>query len=250
MDAWKPILDQASLPPLDAEESELLDFKREPWESNDSGYNELARDVAQFANHLGGSIIVGAVEDGQDRLAEYVSVPDAAAVAARVADVCHSALSPRPDVRPVVITTGAIQVVSVNVLPHDGVVANRLKGTDRWEFKRRFGKTKRSLTFEEVEEMWTEGRRGRVLLSKVPQGSSIYIDAIENNVHLQGPFQIRLQDDYFIVAFDRPGHNVSLPYECVRAVWPRAGGGWSIALAVEFSRFTSSSPIRAKYLPG
>jgi hypothetical protein len=67
MNTWKPITNSSSLPPIGSEESEHLDFKRDPWDKGDKGYNELARDVAQFANHLGGSIIVGADEDDEGR---------------------------------------------------------------------------------------------------------------------------------------------------------------------------------------
>ena len=135
----------------------------------------------------------------------------------------------------------------MNVAPYDGVVANRLKGTERWEFKRRFGKNKRTITFEEVERMWTEGRKGRILLSKVPTGSDVYVDAIELGIYMKGPFGLQMKDDYFLLALDLPGKTVNLPYECVRASWPRAGGGWSIALDVEFSRLGEG--IRAKYVP-
>jgi len=75
---WKPIATRADLPLPQTEESEHLEFKREPWPDTDDGKREIARDVAQFANHLGGSIIVGAVDDGQDRLSGYVAVAEAA----------------------------------------------------------------------------------------------------------------------------------------------------------------------------
>jgi hypothetical protein len=251
MNVWKPITDNSSLPPIGTEESEYLDFKREPWDSSDTGYNELARDVAQFANNFGGSIVLGADEDGGDRLSGYVDVADAAKVAARVSDVCHSALSPRADVQPVVVLHGAVHLVVVNVAPFDGVVANRVKGTDRWEFKRRFGKSKRSLTFEEAERMWTEGRKGRVMLGKIPDAdlNRIRIDVKEGHgIHLNGPFTIQRSADHFMIAFSTPGPVFNLPYESVRAVWPSAHGGWAVALDVEVA-LDPGGQMRVKYFP-
>lgn len=74
MNTWKPITNGSSLPPIGSEESEHLDFKRDPWDQGDKGDNELARDVAQFANHLGGSILVGADEDDEGRCTIYVKM--------------------------------------------------------------------------------------------------------------------------------------------------------------------------------
>lgn len=46
----------------DAAEGEDLDYKREHYDSGDEGGEELAKDVAAFANHTGGLLILGMAE--------------------------------------------------------------------------------------------------------------------------------------------------------------------------------------------
>ena len=254
MTPWKPITKNVELPlPQDnVEESEFLDFKAEAWKGGDEGSREIARDVAQFANHLGGSIIVGAIEDEHNRLLDYQPVPDAAAVAQRITDVCHTWFFPRLEVHPTVLVTidRKDALLVVNVEPFDGVVAIKPRGKDYYEFYRRFGKGKKPISFEEVEHMWTDGRKGRLLLAKIPEAdlSKICIDAEEGHgVDLRGPFAIARREDHFVLALSTPGPTVNLPYECVRAVWPAAGGGWSVSLAVRFA-LTATGELRAKYM--
>jgi hypothetical protein len=86
---WKRIESTSGLPQLGTDESECLDFKEKPWGANQSETIELARDVAQFANQLGGSLIVGAEEES-DRLKGYADVSERAQLQTRIADVCHS----------------------------------------------------------------------------------------------------------------------------------------------------------------
>jgi hypothetical protein len=196
--------------------------------------------------------VVGAVEDGQDRISDYLPIDAPAVVAARINDVCHSALSPRPRVQTNVVYIAADHpVVVVNVWPHDGVVANKVKGNDRWEFYRRFGKGKKPIAFEEVERMWTDGRKGRVLMSRIPETDLglLRVDAREGHgVHMLGPYTIVRMQDYFTLYLSRPGTAFNLPYECVKAVWPSTGGGWSISLDVDVY-LDPGSQMRVKYVP-
>lgn len=254
MTTWKPITQSADLPVLrdKVEESEFLDFKAEAWKAGDDGAREIARDVAQFANHLGGCIIVGAIEDEHNRLLDYQAVPDAATVAQRVTDVCHTWFFPRLEVHPTLLVTVDRKdaLLVVNVEPFDGVVAIKPRGKDYYEFYRRYGKGKKPISFEEVERMWTDGRKGRLLLAKIPERdlSQIRVDAEDQpGVHLSGQFAIIRREEYFTIALSIPGPTVNLPYECVRAVWPSAGGGWSVSLAVRFE-IDAGGQLRAKYL--
>ncbi|MEU2372994.1 helix-turn-helix domain-containing protein [Streptomyces pseudogriseolus] len=46
----------------DAAEGEDLDYKRERYDSGNEGREELAKDVAAFANHTGGLLVLGMAE--------------------------------------------------------------------------------------------------------------------------------------------------------------------------------------------
>lgn len=246
--AWRAIIDAASLPPVGTEESECLDFKESPWGGGDGELLELTRDVAQFANHVGGTIIVGAAEDGTDRLSGYVSIQ---AVAQRVVDACYAALSPRLTVDARVIERSpGIALVVVNVPAHDGVVAIKLKGVERWEFYRRVGKGKKPFSFEEVEHMWTDGRRGRVLLGRIPEQelNQVWLDVTEGRgVAISQPAGIRKQETHFQVVYHSRVFN--FPYEWIKAVWPSADGRWSIAIAVRFQMSNFDSELQARHQP-
>jgi len=254
MTTWQPITQNSELPqPHDSvEESEFLDFKAEGWKGGEDGAREIARDVAQFANHLGGSIIVGAVEDDHNRLMAYQPVPDAASVAQRVTDVCHTWLFPRLEIHPTLMVTTDRKdaVLVVNVEPFGGVVAITPRGKDYSEFYRRFGKGKKPISFEEVERMWTDGRKGRLLLAKIPKIDlgKVRLDVVEGHgIALSKHLELLRLDDYFNVSFGAGAPSFNFPYEFVRAVWPAAGGGWHLSLSVKFE-LNSLGEIRTYYV--
>src|SRR5689334_13143390 len=93
MPFFEPLKPPRSLPQRgDAIERAVMDFKVK----GASDAFERAKDVAAFANHLGGSLVIGGHEDGH--LREYVGLIDGDAAALReayseaVADRC----TPRP----------------------------------------------------------------------------------------------------------------------------------------------------------
>jgi predicted HTH transcriptional regulator len=244
---WTPITKTTDLPRLGTEESETLDFKEEAWKSGEDGSRELARDVTQFANHLGGSVVLGAVEDEDNRVVAFQHVEDAATVAQRVTDVCRSWLFPRLDVTTALLTSSDHKtVVVVNVEPADGVVAVTPRGKDYCEFYRRVDKSKKPLTFEEVERMWTDGRRGRVLVSRMPTEAldDVRLNAIEEGVVLTKRAKVRKHESHLEVAY---GTSIfTFPYEAVQAVWPASDGGWCLALAARFY-VRSDGVLQARY---
>lgn len=252
--AWKPIVDASELPALGTDESEFLDFKRDPWSGDEKGKAEQLRDVVQFANHLGGSLIVGADEDTSGRLHDFVPVPDAQGVASRLRDLCYARLSPRVEVDCVVlkIPSGS-EVVVANVAPSVGPVA--IKHGDKWEFYRRYGKSKKPIDFEEVEHMWTDGRRGKLMLLKIPTEKSaderrrVFVDATASDpAFLRGPCVLTLHDDRFELKLENQ-QTFGLPYEFVRAAWEGSEGQWFVSLTARFELRGSESTIRVGYSP-
>lgn len=224
---WRPIETTEKMPPAGVEESLILDFKRDPYGASDSQKREIARDVAQFANAFGGSIIIGAEEDGSDRLAEFVGIDDVGLHEQRIADVCASTLAPRPELRfyrhHVV---DARSVLVVNVRPFPGVIGAQLPGTDRWEFPIRDGKTRRFLRYDEVERMNLQDRRVRLMFEKIEDLNKIAFtfDADLKNINRDGWSVEDLREDY--VVFLAPnGVRTYIPYAFVRAIWPRGSDG-------------------------
>lgn len=173
--AWTSIVDVSQLPAIGTDESETLDFKREPWGVGDKDKLELLRDVVQFHNHLGGTLIIGAAEQN-GRLSGFFPVQDPEVVAARIRSTCYERLSPRMEPEVVTLNVGGLDIIVVNAQASNGPVAIRVG--DRWEFYRRYGKSKMPFGFEEAEHMWGDGRRGKLQLLKIPESQlkNVFLD--------------------------------------------------------------------------
>lgn len=220
------------LPDVGTEESETLDFKRDGYAGNDSAKYEAAADLAQFANNVGGRLIIGA-DAANDRLEAYVGLADAVAQEQRIASVASTLLAPRADVVTSRVVHGGNEVLVITVQPHEGVVGVRLQGGDpRYRFPVRSGKDKRWMTFEEVETMWTADRRAQLLVSSIPA------DRTRQNLRIsadlerlpEASWELRATESGYFTLRATGGVNVNIPYAFVVAVWPSAHEEFTIAL--------------------
>lgn len=132
MKFWRPIKSASDLPSIGSRESERLDFKGQCYGNSDKDRIEAARDVAQFANHLGGTIILGAHEEN-NLLKEYVDLPEIANQGTRIRDICHERIEPSISIDPVEIDYDGKKVLAVNVYPCFSGVGVRVC-TNRYEF--------------------------------------------------------------------------------------------------------------------
>ena len=118
---FKPILTERDLPPvLEARETFLLDFKRQ---GNPEERLEMAKDVAAFANNLGGVILVGATEDRKNgRLGRYQPLPesDSARLARAYDEAIRDRCFPKPFHQTLALPKDGGFVVAVNVWPYPG----------------------------------------------------------------------------------------------------------------------------------
>lgn len=173
---YTPVVAAPDLPEIGrGHESATLEFKGGV-NSRDS--LELAKDVAAMANHLGGTILVGAVE-GADGLLERWNALDAS-TAAEVQTAYERAamrfLSPRPRIGALRIAIPGGECVAVNVEPHvDGVVGARADARieHTWRYPLRVGKETRWMTPEEVALMTPQTRKALVMLSRLNRGDLI-----------------------------------------------------------------------------
>lgn len=156
-------------------ETSALDFKRD---ANLKDPLELAKDIAAFANQLGGTILVGMQESNEGLAVKWF--PMTASVAAEVQTAYERAalehLSPRPRVQAARIPIKGGECIAVNIEPYvDGVVAARAdaKNPHVWRFPIRIGKECKWLTPEEVALMTPETRKAIVMLSRINYGARI-----------------------------------------------------------------------------
>jgi hypothetical protein len=121
--------------------------------------------------------------------------------------------------------------------------------------RKRYGKGKRPISFEEVERMWTQGRRGHVILAKVPvdptqdQTRSVIVDAVASDpAFLREPARLMLHDSCFELEL-KNGKHFFLPYEFVRAAWPNLNGQWTVSLTAKFEWEQHGQFMKAGYSP-
>ncbi len=166
---------------------------------------ELAKDVAAFANRIGGVIIYGAKEKG-GFLDSYRELEPGEVTALRTAssEAVSNFCSPPPMFDPHPIPVRAGFVVAINVWPFAGqaVGVRRAKNGEEWSFPLRTGKDCRHLRPEQLPMlMIPQLRRVVALLYSIPQGAQIKhnsssgnflhrfidVDEVENVVKLKQP---------------------------------------------------------------
>jgi hypothetical protein len=229
---WRPILRREDLPPPGTRESEYLDFKREPSDQSEKGCIEIAQDVAQFANSLGGTILFGADEQ-ESTLAGYVGIEDVDGVEERVRSVVKDRVEPVPRVETSRFpTTAPLAVLAVNVSPQLSVAGVRVT-RERWAFPVRAGDQRRFLSFFEVEQMISPERRGRLMLEEIPKDRrhDVRLDAILESLDERCWTLDSLSDHHFVLVSQRSDVQVHIPLAFVEAVWPNDRfGQWTITL--------------------
>src|SRR2546427_6870063 len=96
--------------PRQTREDDYLEFKADPWQGNDAGKRECARDVAQFANASGGTVLVGVPE--QDHVAQgFKDVPSPEDLMHWIGDVLNGRLEPVPPIELHLLAPGGVPVV-------------------------------------------------------------------------------------------------------------------------------------------
>ena len=116
----------------DGYEREVLDLKQT---GKGTSAFHFAKDVAAFANHLGGTLLVGA-EEHLGRVKEYhpLSEADVSAVQSTISMAVRDRCSPHPVVEPARIPYDGRFILAVNVAPElsalVGVSVTALKSKD------------------------------------------------------------------------------------------------------------------------
>jgi hypothetical protein len=161
-------------------ERSMLDFKAK---YDASKHFEMAKDVAAFANHLGGALVIGAAET----TAGVRWVPMAAADAKQLEGAFNTAVAQRCRPAPVVdlerITVQGGVVLVVNVLPSMALVGVKITGDKAdgygdpaWVFPLRVGSNADYLRPEMLPMyMVPDVRRKVLLLQQIPADSRVSV---------------------------------------------------------------------------
>lgn len=202
---------------------------------------EYAKDITAFANHLGGSLIIGASEDGH--LREYVGLTDAEAATVRqsfsqsVADRC----TPRPvfDFAPRYAhpDDSTKQIVVINVPPSVTPIGVRVAGDKAdgyngptYVYPVRSGTDARYLDPNQLAMLLSPTvRRVVVMLSKIPSGTRVNVRLV---VAATGDYKnnpewtfLEVDEQENVAKFS--GEN-RLPLDRILSVYQAGNGVWRV----------------------
>lgn len=217
-----------------AVEGTFFDLKRE---MDPAKRFEMAKDIAAFANRLGGCIVLGAEEES-NRIKAYNPLSEGlvAKLETAFSEALGSRCSPRPIVHLRRFPKGAGFVLVVNVEPYLGqVVGVSIKGAasdgfggDAYVFPVRTVKDTEWLLPEQVP-MFSipHVRRAAILLGDIPDGSSVRV--VHRKLGGQGFFQMQMT----FKGVDERANAVKLdgtvyPLDQVRTVYKNAAN-WIIS---------------------
>jgi len=218
-------------------EDHWLDFKGfdqktgRAWADSD----ECRRDVAQFTNASGGTIVIGALEDGHV-LSSFRAVPEPESVVRWVDDVLKAKLEPVPTIEPVTLRTATGEdVVVINVPPSLRLVA--LRFDHNYQFPIRAVDSKRYMTLAEVEaRMQDQTRVHRLRLEQIGSEELVGLDAkVDTNLTHNDWRVARVEED--VVVLERDLREVPIPLAYVETVYKAGlrGAQWIIALSCYLS---------------
>ena len=182
---------QSSLLPDEGGDYEraTLDLKRSV---DPKGGFHIAKDVAAFANHLGGTLLIGVTEN-RGRVAKYMPLgpADIAETRQAVSNAVRDRLSPKPLVDMAVVPRGDGGIVAVNVWPFIGqpvgvrVTADKEAdghGGDAYVFPLRTMVDSVYLLPEQLPMFMLPAlRRTVILLNSIPPGAIVHVIALSTS---------------------------------------------------------------------
>lgn len=204
----------------ESREDDYLDLKAVvpyPGKSDLEDRRECALDIAQFANAMGGVLVIGTTE-ADLVLTGFESVGNPGKLISWINDVASGQLRPVPvfDCQEIVTGSGA-RIVTVNVEPHPTVVAQHHE--TRYRFVVRTGPRKRHLEMDELEaRMQGRERLMRFRLERIPAISTVALDArIRGEIDHYNWRVVAVTPD--IVRLSKDGGELVVPLAYIEAVY-------------------------------
>jgi hypothetical protein len=244
---FRPLLDVSDLPSIGS------GFERDTFDLKTS-YDltktaDMAIDVAAFANHLGGTVLVGAAESkGVVGAYKPMHKADCNDLKNAISKAVGARCRPSPRIDLVPLEKDAGHVLAVNVWPQLGgpvgvrVDADKSKGGyggGAWIFPVRTGTDAHYVDPENLAMyMLPQIRRVVVLLAQIPTGAKVRCRIYENNQwadrRLDG-FDVE-RNLLFLVAGEKTTH---VPLDGLERVFQGADGQWQLHFSSPYVFFES-----------
>jgi schlafen family protein len=96
------------------QESQTLEYKREPYKRNDDETSEMLRDISSIANAFGGDLLIGVDEDANGAALKLIGIKNPEEESQRIVSSCLSNISERmdgPRTHPVPLKDGSFVLV-------------------------------------------------------------------------------------------------------------------------------------------
>ncbi|PWJ61393.1 MULTISPECIES: helix-turn-helix domain-containing protein [unclassified Fibrobacter] len=195
---------------------------------NSNNLEDIAIDLAAFANTFGGILLIGVAEtskDGRKVASGFIPNIDIEFIRKKIHTQVRDLISPNIEVQVVPIVVNSNLIAAVNVEPSVnlvGVCLNRDRLQYCFPYRTEFGN--RFMTYEDVEKRMIDNRsrsmflklkkhivgNNSVVIYPNPRGgrpSKWFFEWIENS------------DDVFKLVYDNK-YSVNLPFSSVHEVWP------------------------------
>ena len=228
-------------------EGRSLDFKERV---DPKQWWELAKDIAAFANHVGGTILVGASELANGTAVLFgVTSADAIELAREYENAAKDKCKPRPlvGIDQIPLENGKV-VVAINVEPFPLALVGAMfyapdrngkpQTCDAWRFAVRVGKHNVPLQPDQIAMfMEPKTRRMVTLLEGIPETMRarvllVYVPRAQGNAHPLPIEFIGVQTMQNVFAFTEERGGVRrthrVPLDDVEAVWEGKPGEWQI----------------------
>ncbi|TQF16117.1 ATP-binding protein [Myxococcus llanfairpwllgwyngyllgogerychwyrndrobwllllantysiliogogogochensis] len=239
---FKPILTATDLPPIGAtREHYSLDMKAV---MDTSKRFEMAKDMAAFANSMGGTLLIGAVEDqATGTLAAYrpLSEFDAATTIKAYSETVINRCFPAPfiDSKSIPLNNGHIIAINIWAFPGQpvGVKTRADKidgfGGDSYVFPVRSGVDTNFIRPDQLPMfMLPEVRRRAIMLESIPAMERSALKIVCGTVirrvklatvnHLANTFTVEWEKG------NSPALTFTLPIDTIKYIWKNTDGTWKI----------------------
>lgn len=236
MPVFVPWTNNSPVPDVGTSETMVLDFKGIPSKRRDAGderdprnwdHAKNAKDVAAFANAIGGVLVVGGDDNGgTGKLARFVDIDAALAdrIETHYTEVTKDHVRPSPVVSFARIARGESFLVAVNIQPFPGQAVGARQAGDSYAFPVRVLDRNVPYSPEQLPMlMIPELRRIATLLHAVPSGKGLII-------HSNTPRRVNFPV-YFVQSLSEEYNCVVLQTLDARAT---SEGGWPTVLPMAF----------------
>jgi hypothetical protein len=134
-------------------ESDRLEFKSQAYDRGDPKTLEMLRDITAFANAVGGYLILGIEEDGEDRATAIVGLENAEEEATRMMSCCLASIEDRIlGLNFTLVPVGEGKQVIVWFIPRGTRAPHMITYKGMQQCWRRHGRQKHKMTIEEIRE--------------------------------------------------------------------------------------------------